>query len=292
MNIYINFKFFINMKKIFTTILLFIIGMSVNAQEKLSIGVLPTTNTDGMAYKETVLVSEELTNALIKAKRFNVVDRSKLDALKQERELQKTEDFMDGTIIAQSKSIGANYLLSSTMGNYENDGNTCKFTLTIKLIDVETGSVVASESIQPKSGGFGKALLNAAVNTALLETGGALSTKGQALKKALDKLVPEIDKFIYTNFPITFYIVELQSDGKLLVSGGSESGVKKGSKLKVYEEVIINVGGKSVKRKKELAELAVDKVEDENFSICSIKSGDKEVKERLSKNTPLFVTFK
>lgn len=199
---------------------------------------------------------------------------------------------MDGTIIAQSKSIGANYLLSSTMGNYENDGNTCKFTLTIKLIDVETGSVVASESIQPKSGGFGKALLNAAVNTALLETGGALSTKGQALKKALDKLVPEIDKFIYTNFPITFYIVELQSDGKLLVSGGSESGVKKGSKLKVYEEVIINVGGKSVKRKKELAELAVDKVEDENFSICSIKSGDKEVKERLSKNTPLFVTFK
>lgn len=92
MNIYINFKFFINMKKIFTTILLFIIGMSVNAQEKLSIGVLPTTNTDGMAYKETVLVSEELTNALIKAKRFNVVDRSKLDALKQERELQKTED--------------------------------------------------------------------------------------------------------------------------------------------------------------------------------------------------------
>ena len=292
MNIYINFKFFINMKKIFTTILLFIIGMSVNAQEKLSIGVLPTTNTEGMAYKETVLVSEELTNALIKAKRFNIVDRSKLDALKQERELQKTEDFMDGTIIAQSKSIGANYLLSSTMGNYENDGNTCKFTLTIKLIDVETGSVVASESIQPKSGGFGKALLNAVVNTALLETSGALSTKGQALKKALDKLVPEIDKFIYTNFPITFYIVELQSDDKLLVSGGSESGVKKGSKLKVYEEVITNVGGKSIKRKKELAELAVDKVEDENFSICSIKSGDKEVKERLSKNTPLFVTFK
>lgn len=280
------------MKKIFITILLFIIGMSVNAQEKLSIGVLPTTNTEGMAYKETVLVSEELTNALIKAKRFNIVDRSRLGALKQERELQKTEDFMDGTIIAQSKSIGANYLLSSTMGNYENDGNTCKFTLTIKLIDVETGSVVASESIQPKSGGFGKALLNAVVNTALLETSGSLSTKGQALKKALDKLVPEIDKFIYTNFPITFHIVELQSDGKLLVSGGSESGIKKGSKLKVYEEVITNVGGKSVKRKKELAELAVDKVEDENFSICSIKSGDKEVKERLSKNTPLFVTFK
>lgn len=279
------------MKKLFTTILLFIIGMSVNAQEKLSIGVLPTTNTDGKVYEETILVSEELTNALIKAKRFNIVDRSKLGALKQERELQKTEDFMDGTIIAQSKSIGANYLLSSTMGNYENDGNTCKFTLTIKLIDVETGSVVASESIQPKSGGFGKALLSAVVNTAL-ETSGALSTQEQALKKALDKLVPEIDKFIYTNFPITFHIVELQSDGKLLVSGGSESGIKKGSKLKVYEEVITNVGGKSVKRKKELAELAVDKVEDENFSICSIKSGDKEVKERLSKNTPLFVTFK
>lgn len=279
------------MKKLFTTILLFIIGMSVNAQEKLSIGVLPTTNTDGKVYEETVLVSEELTNALIKAKRFNIVDRSKLGALKQERELQKTEDFMDGTIIAQSKSIGANYLLSSTMGNYENDGNTCKFTLTIKLIDVETGSVVASESIQPKSGGFGKALLSAAVNTAL-ETSGALSSKQQALKKALDKLVPEIDKFIYTNFPITFHVVELQSDGKLLVSGGSESGVKKGSKLKVYEEVITNAGGKSIKRKKELAELAVDKVEDENFSICSIKSGDKEVKERLSKNTPLFVTFK
>jgi hypothetical protein len=55
---------------------------------------------------------------------------------------------------------------------------------------------------------------------------------------------------------------------------------------------MINVNGKELKRKKDVAELKVEKVEDENFSTCSIKSGDKLLKEKISTNANLKVTFK
>ena len=70
------------MKKIiFSTALLIGINTFVNAQaEKTSIGILPITSTDGKQYKETVTITEEVTNAFVKTKRFIMVDRTKMDA--------------------------------------------------------------------------------------------------------------------------------------------------------------------------------------------------------------------
>ena len=237
------------------------------------------------------MVTEELSNAFLKTNRFSIVDRSKMESLKRERELQKTEDFLDGSVISQSKSIGAKYLISSVLSDYVNTGDKCQFLISIKAIDVETGEIIASENLTPKSGGFGNALLSGVVNAAL-ETEGSLTSEEKAFKKALDKMTPQIEEFVLKNFPVEFAIVEEQDKGKLLVSGGSSSGVKKGSILKVYEETMINVNGKELKRKKDVAELKVEKVEDENFSTCSIKSGDKLLKEKISTNANLKVTFK
>ena len=103
------------MKKLFLTIItLFTTTIAVNAQsEKISVGIIPTTEASGRVTKETVMVAEELSNAFLKTNRFSIVDRSKMESLKHERELQKTEDFLDGSVISQSKSIGAKYLISS-----------------------------------------------------------------------------------------------------------------------------------------------------------------------------------
>lgn len=282
------------MKKIFLVIITIAASLNfINAQqmEKIPVGILPTSYADGNSYKETVMVSEELANAFLKTNRFNIVDRSKIEALRRERELQKTEDFMDGSVIEQSKGIGAKYLVSSVISDYTNDGDSCRFLLSLKVIDVETGEIVASDKLVPKSGGFGKALLSGTVNV-LLETEGSLTTKEKAFKNALDKMSPQIEEFVNKNFPIEFFIVEQQEKGKLLISGGSSSGVKKGTILKVYEESMINVNGKELKRKKDIAELKVEKVEDENFSTCTIKSGEKDLREKINTNANIKITFK
>ena len=281
------------MKKILNIVSVIAFSLIVNAQqsEKIAVGVLPTTYADLSVaedyQKETTMVAEELSNAFLKTNRFNIVDRSR-----KERELQKTEDFMDGNFIAQSKNIGAKYLISSILSDYTNDGSSCQFLLALKVIDVETGQIVASENLRPKSGGFGNALLSSLASVAL-ERDVNLTSEEKIFKKALDKMSPQIEQFVIKSFPVEFIIVDEPEKGKLLVSGGSGNGVKKGVTLRVYEEVIMNVNGKELKRKKDIAELKVEKVEDENFSICSVKSGEKELKEKRATNpNSIKVSFK
>ena len=104
----------IMMKKIILSITLFVgINFVTSAQEKTSVGILPFTYIEGSATLQDVnSIQETIINAFVKTKRFNIVDRSKMDALKKEKELQKSEDFIDGYVIKQGISLGADYLIS------------------------------------------------------------------------------------------------------------------------------------------------------------------------------------
>jgi TolB-like protein len=281
------------MKKIFFTTALFMgINTISNAQvEKTSIGVLPVTSTNGKEYNETVSITEEISNAFIKTKRFILVERTKMDALKKEKNLQKTEDFIDGSTVEQGKSLGAEFLISNTLNSYSNDGEVCKFSLALKVIEVSTGQVLTSETIEAKGGGKGGSLLNAAIGVNVSNT----NNPDGALKKALKDILPQIDAFVRKNFPAIFSIAEIsEKDSKggaktILISGGSEMGLKKGDKLKIVEVSEMEVNGKKMTRKKDIAELQLIKVEDENFSSCSVKTGNIDVTTKFDAKAKLQV---
>jgi TolB-like protein len=281
------------MKKIFFTAALFMgINTISNAQvEKTSIGVLPVTSTNGKEYNETVSITEEISNAFIKTKRFILVERTKMDALKKEKNLQKTEDFIDGSTVEQGKSLGAEFLISNTLNSYSNDGEVCKFSLALKVIEVSTGQVLTSEIIEAKGGGKGGSLLNAAIGVNVSN----INNPDGALKKALKDILPQIDAFVRKNFPAIFSIAEIsEKDSKggaktILISGGSEMGLKKGDKLKIVEVSEMEVNGKKMTRKKDIAELQLIKVEDENFSSCSVKTGNIDVTTKFDAKAKLQV---
>jgi curli biogenesis system outer membrane secretion channel CsgG len=99
---------------------------------------------------------ETVTNAFVKTKRFNIVDRSKMDALTKEKNLQKTEDFIDGTVIEQGISLGAKnlisgHVISSKAEQMRTDDGTvtykAKLSISLKVIDVATGQVITSDII-------------------------------------------------------------------------------------------------------------------------------------------------
>ena len=70
------------MKRITLTVLLSINCLKAFAQEKTGVGILPFTYVQGGAnYQDVVSIQEAVTNAFVKTKRFDIVDRSKMDEL-------------------------------------------------------------------------------------------------------------------------------------------------------------------------------------------------------------------
>jgi curli biogenesis system outer membrane secretion channel CsgG len=292
------------MKKIFiSTALLIVINTFVQAQEKIGVGIMPFTFVQGAASSQDVnSIQETIINAFVKTKRFNIVDRSKMDALKKEKDLQKSEDFIDGSVIQQGVSLGANFLISghvisaqaermetapsSTTGQVTVTYKA-KLSIQLKVIDVATGQVITSESIDPKGGStFGGMM------------GMAPSTPEAAISKAIKGIEDKVDEFVNKNFPATFPIVEIQekdSKGnatKIMIAGGTSFNLKKGDKLKVVEVSIIEVNGKKLERKKDIGELKITKVEDENFSTCSVSSGGIDINSKFEAKAKLLVITK
>jgi TolB-like protein len=289
-----------------TTILVaFILSLvsNIGAQDKTGVGILPFTYVQGAAASQDVnSIQETVINAFVKTKRFNVVDRSKMEALKREKDLQKSEDFIDGNVIQQGVALGANFLISGHVISAQAErmetapdqktGQTtitykAKLSIQLKVIDVETGQVITSETIEPKAGSAFGGLL-----------GVAPGTPEAAISKAINGIEDKVDEFVSDNFPATFPIVEIQEkDGKgnarvVMIAGGSSFNLKKGDKLKVVEVSMIEVNGKKLERKKDIGELKITKVEDENFSTCSVSSGGIEINSKFEAKANLLVITK
>ncbi len=261
-----------------SAILLFCVATLSFAQEKTTVGILSFTHaTDAANAQDVSTIHEAVTNAFVKTKRFNIVDRTKLDAIKKEKELQKSDDFIDGDVIEQGKSAGATFLISGHVISAQaqkmetSEGGVtykAKLVVSLKVIDVSTGQIITSETIEPKAGSTIGGMMGV----------GAYSPS-IAVAKSIKKIEDKIDDFVNRNFPISFSIVEIQEkDGKgvaktLLLGGGSGFGLKKGDRLKVVLVSEIEVNGKKMTRKKEIGEIKITKIEDENFSICSINNG-------------------
>lgn len=261
------------------------------------------------AYDESIIksIEEVVTSSFAKTKRFTLVGRSQMNAINNERELQKTEAFIDSKYIAQTKSLGAQLLASGNVNSVttsreaytDKNGQTTmsynsEVTLDLKVLDVETGQVVASDVIVSKAN---KGLLDMKGWGSLL-TGSSPSNETEAFGVALKRLEEEIDDFVTKNFPATFGIVEIQEvsgSGEartVLISGGSSFGIKKGMKLKVIELVEMEVGGKKINRKKQIGEVKVTKVEDENFSICDVIQGGIDINSKFNAKAKLQIITK
>ena len=292
------------LKKLQLTILLALSIFAKAQEDKKTIAIAPFMG----GYDQAILksVEEVVASSFAKTKRFTIVGRSQMEALQTERNLQKTEDFIDSKYIAQTKSLGAQLLVTGNVtsvtasaeqsrdsqGRVSTSYNS-SITVDLKILDVETAQIISSEIITSKAdkGLFDMRSLGKTL------TGGAPSNEREAYAEALKRFEKEIDKFVSKNFSSAFVIVEIQemsgnSANTLLISGGSSSGIKKGDRLSVVELVNVEVGGKTMTRKKEIGEIKVSKVEDENFSICDVKSGGSEIYTKFNSKSKIQVITK
>lgn len=227
-------------------------------------------------------VEDFVTDKFVNTKRFDIVDRASLGELQSEKQLQRTEDFIDGKVIEQSKTLGADYLVGiyiSTLDILKNDSYFgCKMAFTIRVMDISTSQVVATETF---TGSAGTGLIS------------FIATADAAVEKALAGVSAKMDDFISSNFAIKASIANIEeSDAtgaatKVLISAGSSNGVAVGQFLKVMETIEMQVDGKTLQRKKEIGQLEITSIEDENFSVCTVLKGGVDIAKKKAEGKKL-----
>jgi len=256
-----------------TTLLLFIsflLSVSLLGQDnKIHIGILKFKllkessrslfGTSKILQYENALNSSEvyIIERLLEDDRVEIVERSKLNLINKELELQKSENFMDGYVVSQGGHIGAEYLI---YGIYNPDNKD----LAISLYSVKKNNVINKKIIPLKANFWGK-----------------MNYK-ESVQNAISKIMEE-------QFPNKIPMIEvLKGDSKakeVLVAGGTKNGFHNYDKLSFYIDDIKIVGSDTLKREKTIGEGKIIEVENENFSRVKIKKGKKEIKQFYDKGT-------
>ena len=201
----------------------------------------------------------EIMESFIKFGSFSVVDREAAELVASERELQKSEAFMDGKVVEQGKAVGAEFIASGFY--YSKDS---KFVL--KIVDVATGNTVEKEEYKMDFFSFN-------------------------YKKHLRKMVYRLANRWLGGAKITL-MRSLQDKGestqRVLLAGGSAKGLQVGTMLEVFIIETEEVDGESLERFDPVGKMKVDRVENANFANAKVRSGEKDIFKYLANGKKLY----
>lgn len=294
------------------TFLLTILAFTVAAQENSGnyvIGLLPATASDINAKKYCDRVEGAIASIFTGKKRFTVVDRTKFDQLAQERNLQKQEEFLDGLVVEQGKSLGAQYLIQGnisqlnaqsvqitkykTMGSYPNTyqqkyyvpGYNVTLIINLQTIDVATGQAKSARTINA-SRTWETTSAEDAINASLQLFQNPTGREGTLKDWANDM------------FPVDMKVLKVEEADnkgrpkKVLIKGGEDMdlhrGAVSGSKLQVYINDVMMIDGKEYTRPLPIGEIVVFEPQGE-FTVCKVKDGADEMQRRMNEGKTLFV---
>lgn len=218
----------------------------------------------GEIYTRVAKLQSYVAEVLANDERFTIVDRNTLNLVQKERELQKSEQFIDGYVVQQGAGIGAEYLL---VGDFEMGD----MILTIKLFSVAEQKIAGQQSVKLKK---------------------QLYSNFMSVKEPTQEAALALKENV---FPLLIPVVEI-SEGKkeakvLLVAGGSKHNLKEDVKLDIKVKDQREIDGEVSTYYRTVGQGSVKKVEDRNFSLLEVDKGGKEIKEMLDKGVKLYCSF-
>ena len=218
------------MKKILFLLLILVCGVSLHAQvdNRTVVGVASFTCEGNNRY--AALVTENVVEMLTNSHRFRVVDRTSMDKVQAELELQKTEAFIDsdntaaqGAAVAAEKLVTGHitkipvYAIKNTNGTI--NGYQASVAFQMKIVDVETGVSTEATSFEGK-------------------TSSLMISPESAVNNAMASLNHELEEYFRINFPLTTHIVKILDSKntvatKVLLAVGTCQGVRAGDSFRV-----------------------------------------------------------
>ncbi|MBT3755310.1 MAG: hypothetical protein HOK80_10095 [Candidatus Cloacimonetes bacterium] len=126
-------------KKIYTLIFFLILAFFLNAQVKLTV---VNFQAKGISSNDASILTDRFSNILVKLDSIKVYERENLNQIILEQGFQQTGFISDDSIIELGKLVGVEQIVS---GSASFIGKT--YTVTAKIIDVKTGEILNSSSI-------------------------------------------------------------------------------------------------------------------------------------------------
>jgi hypothetical protein len=249
-----------------------LVGYSQTAIKPV-VGVAPFTSEVDSKY--SAAVAEKVVQIVTNTRRFTVVDRTSLEKVREELELQKSEAFLDSkntvkqdaTLAAENIIVGnilkmSVYAMKNTDGSVNGYKSSVAFTL--KVNEVETGKTTESESFQT-------------------EVSPLMLSPESAVNEALKSIEPKLSTYFIKTFPLATKIskiltIKKETAATVLIAGGKEFGFKEGDKLIVEKNELID--GKPYPT--QIGELKVLKIAGADFSECAVSDGGKEILSRFN----------
>lgn len=146
------------------------------------------------------IVAEWLITALVKEGRFDVIERRLLNKLMEEQRLVMTGIVDESSATELGKLLGVKVIISGSVMKVQN-----MMEVNSRIIDVESGSIVAAESIR---------------STTAIE---------------LEDLIGQMAQKIIKDFPLEGYVVH-RDKKSVLIDLGRRAGVKRGMRFIAFKE--------------------------------------------------------
>ena len=174
------------------------------------------------------IVAEWFTTAMVKDGRFEVVERALLKKIIEEQKLGMSGLIDQNSTAQLGKILGVKTIISGSVMLLQDH-----VEVNARIINVNTGSIVAAENLRSESSGN--------------------------LKEAIERLTAKIVK----NFPLTGYIVKKRDD-TVLIDLGTSSGLQPGMEFIVFKE------GEAIKHPKTGEVLDVEQIRTGRIKIVDI----------------------
>jgi len=147
-----------------------------------------------------IIVAEWFITALVKAGRFDVIERGLIQKLLEEQKLSMTGIVDANTATKIGKFLGVKTIISGSVMKLQN-----VIEINARIIDVETASIIAAENVKSTT------------------------------SVRLQDLVVQMSEKIIRNFPLEGYIVN-KTDSTVTIDLGRMAGVREEMEFSVYKE--------------------------------------------------------
>lgn len=245
-------------------------------------------------------ITQKVTEVLKSSKRFIVVSRS-ADEVENEREFQRSEEFLDrklgansveevSDIVDQDKDISKLRVSTDEQGNvvfygadYVLQGEIRKLDIVkIKNADGSTNGYKALIGLQLSVTTTESNTISEAVGFSSLPLKVAMFSPQRAVDDALMTLEGQLNEYFLTAFPLMGRVVKVVPGG-VMINVGQKHGVKKGDRFTV--SYVEQMDGE--KMEVTMGTIKVTGLSGTSFSECSLGAGGKEIVERFNMAHPM-----
>ena len=234
-------------------------------------------------------VQDDIEKSFVKTRRFIVVDRSKMSAWYDEKARQNTSDFdfSDRDLVEQGKNFGADYIVTGSV-NVEARESVGRVGAGAAQQVRNNSSNRAVQSVAGVSAGVSRNIetqerIDAIIKIIKVETGEIVVS--ETVKGTRSQLEKRVDELIDSSFPFTVPVIEVVGGNMTLVPG-ADTGVKKGDVFTIYRITTVEVQGRNMTRQTEIGSVQVTQLEGD-FCTCKIQKGANEIQQQFSQGIQL-----